>query len=121
MSTKTYETRRVLMPESACRVINSLPSRFRREEIILNQYNRPYLSAYHLNQYLDRAHVATGLRRRAGPYPWRHTYASIALTRGAKPAFIAKQLGHTLQVFFSTYARWIESDDDRDQLAMVMK
>jgi integrase len=118
-STKTYLTRRILIPDATCRALNRLPSRFRREEIFLNQYGRPYLSAYHLNQHLERAHAANRIRRRGGPYPWRHTYASIGLTRGARPAFLAKQLGHTLQVFYSTYARWIESEDDRAQLAIV--
>ena len=98
----------------------TLPSRFKREWIVTNQYGRPYLSGYHLNQYLERAHVATGLRRREGPYPWRHTYASIGLTNGSNPAFLAKQLGHTKAVFFSTYARWIESDGDRRQLDLAV-
>jgi hypothetical protein len=30
-----------------------------------------------------------------------------------EPAFLAKQLGHTLAVFYSTYAAWI-SDDEAD-------
>jgi integrase len=114
--TKTEESRRVLLPDFVCKEVNALPSRFKREWVFVNQYGRPYLSAYHLNRVLETAHEAVGLRRREGPYPWRHTYASIGLTNGAKPAFLAKQLGHTLQVFFSTYARWISGDGDREEL-----
>jgi len=67
--TKTDEPRRVLMPDFVCKEVNALPSRFKREWIFLNQYGRPYLSGYHLNQFLQRAHVATHVRRREGPYP----------------------------------------------------
>jgi integrase len=118
--TKTDEPRRVLMPDFVCKEVNALPSRFKREWIFTNQYGRCYLSGYHLNQYLERAHVATQVRRREGPYPWRHTYASIGLTNGANPAFLAKQLGHTKAVFFSTYAKWMESDGDRRQLELAV-
>jgi len=37
----------------------------------------------------------------------------IGLTNTADPAFLAKQLGHTLAVFYSTYAWWIETEADR--------
>ena len=33
---------------------------------------------------------------------------------GANPAFLAKQLGHSLEMFFSVYANWINGDDDRE-------
>lgn len=56
----------------------------------------------------------TGLRHRR-PYDMRHTYATIGLMSGAKPAFLAKQLGHSLMMFFTVYANWISStDDDRE-------
>jgi integrase len=40
----------------------------------------------------------------------------VGLTNGAKPAFLAQQLGHTLEVFFSTYAKWIVGEGDREQI-----
>lgn len=119
-TTKTDETRRVLMPAWVCAVVNALPSRFKQAELFLNQYGKPYLSGYHLNRYFERAHEATGVRRSKQPnYPWRHTYASIGVSEGAKPAFLAKQLGHTLAVFYSTYAAWIDSDADRHTLELA--
>lgn len=55
-----------------------------------------------------------GVRYRR-PYNMRHTYATIGLMSGAKPAFLAKQLGHSLMMFFTVYANWItSSDDDRE-------
>lgn len=38
---------------------------------------------------------------------------------GAKPAFLAKQLGHSLRMFFEVYAKWISSVDDRHEMAKV--
>ncbi|HEV7816179.1 MAG TPA: hypothetical protein VGP06_13900, partial [Janthinobacterium sp.] len=34
------------------------------------------------------------------------------LMSGAKPGFLAKQLGHGLRMFFTVYAKWISSSDD---------
>ena len=53
-----------------------------------------------------------GIRYRR-PYNMRHTYATIGLMSGAKPGFLADQLGHSLRVFFEIYAKWISSRDDR--------
>ncbi len=77
-------------------------------------------SGTELNVYFDAAHTQTGVRRRTGPYPWRHTYASVGLTNGPAPAFIAKQLGHSPQMFFTTHAKWISTEGDREQLNIAM-
>ena len=42
------------------------------------------------------------------------------VTNGADPAFLAKQLGHSLQVFFTVYADWISGDGDRAQLKKIL-
>jgi integrase len=47
-----------------------------------------------------------GIRYRR-PYNMRHTYATLGIMSGARPAFLANQLGHSLQVFFQVYAKWI--------------
>ncbi len=116
-STKTDESRHVWIPKHICREINTLPSRFKREWVFLNQLGNPYLKGRHLNEHFERAHAKTGVRRSKQPnYPWRHTYASLGLTAGGQPALLAKQLGHTLAVFHSTYAKWIDTDKDRDAI-----
>lgn len=56
-----------------------------------------------------------GIRRRP-PYNCRHTYATICLMSGLNPAFIAQQLGHSVQMLLSTYARWINSSNDWQEL-----
>ena len=56
-----------------------------------------------------------GIRRRP-PYNCRHTYATIRLMSGLNPAFIAQQLGHSVQMLLSTYARWLNSSSDWSEL-----
>jgi len=56
-----------------------------------------------------------GLRYRP-PYNCRHTYATICLMSGMNPAFISQQLGHSVQMLLSTYARWINSSSDWSEL-----
>lgn len=52
-----------------------------------------------------------GIRYRR-PYNTRHTYATVGLMAGVNPAFLAKQLGHSLRMFFEVYADWINGDQD---------
>lgn len=39
---------------------------------------------------------------------------------GGKPAWLASQLGHTLDVFLKDYATWISSDSDDAELAAIL-
>lgn len=56
-----------------------------------------------------------GIRYRP-PYNARHTYATLCLMAGMNPSFIAKQLGHSVQMLLTTYAHWIESKSDWAQM-----
>lgn len=58
---------------------------------------------------------ALGIRYRP-PYNCRHTYATICLMSGLNPAFISQQLGHSVQMLLSTYARWLNSSSDWGEL-----
>lgn len=57
----------------------------------------------------------SGMRYRR-MYDTRHTYAKMCLMSGMNPAFIAAQLGHSVQVLLSTYAKWISSSSDFAEL-----
>ena len=108
------------MPAWVCAVINALPARFKQAELFLTPRGRRYSEGRDLSRHFEAAHEATGVRRSAQPnYPWRHTYGSVGLSEGAPPAFLARQLGHSLQLFFGTYAAWISSDADRDTIEAV--
>ena len=52
-----------------------------------------------------------GIRHRRA-YETRHTYATMLLMAGCNPAYAASQMGHSLQMFFSIYARWIRAQED---------
>lgn len=53
------------------------------------------------------------------PYNTRHTYATVALMSGVNPAFIAKQLGHSMKMLFEVYADWITGDQDEQEMAKI--
>lgn len=54
---------------------------------------------------------ALGLRQRRA-YATRHTFATVALMGGVRPAYVSEQMGHTdTRMFFEVYARWINGVD----------
>ena len=61
----------------------------------------------HFRSALD----ALGIRHRR-QYDTRHTYATMCLMAGMNTAFIANQLGHSVEMLLSTYAKWISSASD---------
>jgi len=59
-----------------------------------------------------------GLRYRR-PYQMRHTYATEMLMSGLKPAFCAKQLGHSVEVLLRVYAKWVDGERDDEEMAKL--
>jgi integrase len=57
--------------------------------------------------YWRPALTRLGIRYRS-PYETRHTYATMMLMAGMTPAFCAKQLGHSVEMFLRTYSKWID-------------
>lgn len=50
----------------------------------------------------------------------RHTYATLMLLAGAKPAFVSRQMGHkNSQMFFKIYSKWLDSEDDWREVAKL--
>ena len=66
-------------------------------------------------KYFNLALRGLGIRVRR-QYDTRHTYATMCLMAGMNPAFIANQLGHSVQMLLSTYARWLNSTSDWAEL-----
>ena len=50
-----------------------------------------------------------------------HTRAFEMLIAGVEPAFAAKQLGHTTEMFLNYYADWISGVKDRYQVNLLSK
>jgi integrase len=59
-----------------------------------------------------------GIRYRS-PYETRHTYATMLLMGGAKPAWAAGQMGHSVQQFLDTYAKWIDGGENDVEMAKL--
>lgn len=59
-----------------------------------------------------------GIRHRR-PYNTRHTYATMMLMAGMAPAFCARQMGHSPEVFLRTYATWIPGAGDKAEMAKL--
>jgi integrase len=52
----------------------------------------------------------TGMRYRDARQT-RHTYATLCLHAGLTPAWAAQQLGHSVEMFYRVYSKWIEGAD----------
>jgi len=59
-----------------------------------------------------------GIRYRR-PYNMRHSYATGMLMAGMTPAFCARQLGHTVEMFLRTYAKWIDGSQNDLEMARL--
>ncbi|MEA9994588.1 tyrosine-type recombinase/integrase [Pseudomonas sp. 10B1] len=66
-------------------------------------------------KYFMASLVRLDIRRRR-QYDCRHTYATMCLMANMNTAFIANQLGHSVQMLLSTYAKWINSTSDWAEL-----
>lgn len=53
---------------------------------------------------------ALGIRDRRA-YCTRHTFCTIGLMGGVRPAYIAQQAGHSVKMLLEVYARWIPGAD----------
>ncbi|MFY0477114.1 hypothetical protein [Achromobacter marplatensis] len=49
----------------------------------------------------------------------RHTYATVILMAGMTPAFCAKQLGHSVEMFLKTYSKWLDGDQNDLEMSRV--
>ena len=62
--------------------------------------------------------LALNIRARR-QYNCRHTYATMCPMTGMNLGFIANQLGHSVQMLLSTYARWMNSSEDWSEVGKL--
>ncbi|MGF6261827.1 integrase [Paraburkholderia youngii] len=75
------------------------------------RYNEPWVGDYPIRVVWTRALRLAGVRYRK-PYQTRHTYASMMLSAGEHPMWVAKQIGHASPDFtMRVYGRWMPSAD----------
>lgn len=84
-----------------------------------------HLAPWEMPKRLVRLYWAPCLRRLGiryrQPYATRHSYATMMLMAGAAPAWCAKQLGHSVDVFLRTYAKWLDGEHDDIEMAGLEK
>lgn len=59
-----------------------------------------------------------GIRYRS-PYETRHTYATMMLMAGVAPAYGARQLGHSVEMFLRTYSKWIDGGQNAVEMGKL--
>jgi integrase len=123
--TKTKKNRIVLMNEFSRQAFEELLELGKGNPVshrLLWTYRAPegFKSLTTFRDRLNQAFVESGIRVRS-TYSMRHTYASVCLMAGITPAFVAQQLGNTVPVLLSRYAKWISSDADMLEMSKLGK
>ena len=104
----------VLEYNVATQVIKSMPTRIDSPYFFVNEDGGFYKDTKKFNRAWIKAHKKKQIRYRI-PYCCRHTRAAELLSKGILPGKCAQQLGHSLAVFYNTYAEMIdEYQTDRD-------
>lgn len=128
--TKTHKSRTVLLNHRAIHALEFAKAYAERRKTSESRVKTtpfvfpPSKNSEYVKQTSDIHHQwrptlkALGIRYRR-PYNCRHTYATMCLMSGMNPAFIAQQLGNTVQMLLSTYARWINSGSDWSEIAKL--
>lgn len=124
--TKTNRTREVLLNDrakEALREAKKLTYQFGEQVFRSPRTSEAWLTDKPPREVFTAALKALGIRHRR-TYNTRHTYATQCLMAGMNPAFVANQLGHSVIVLLTTYARWLngeESDREMDKLKVVFE
>lgn len=121
-STKTHAERAVRLNSRALEAIKrqAKHTRMAGAHVFLDpRYGTPWTEerAYR-RSYWTPALKALGIRYRK-PYNTRHTYATVMLMQGMTPAFCARQLGHSVEMFLRTYAKWLDGSQDALEMAKL--
>ena len=76
--------------------------------------NKRWLDSEKIRYHWKKLLKSAGVRYRY-PYQTRHSYASMLLSNGELPAWIASQLGHAnVQMVYNVYAKWIPDSSLKD-------
>lgn len=114
---KTKYTREVLLNERALHALG-VAKQLHDGEFVFAPVDGsgPYIRSENTpKHYFQLALAALKIRARR-QYDARHTYATMCLMAGMNPAFIAGQLGHSVQMLLTTYAKWLSSASDWTEL-----
>jgi integrase len=114
-NTKTNVARKVALNSRAMVALQRqrAHTQIRNEHVFLDpRYDLPWLEERAFRRsFWEPTLRRLGMRYRP-PYNTRHSYATMMLMAGMRPAYCAKQLGHSVEMFLRTYAKWLDGDHD---------
>lgn len=121
-STKTNVIRDVLLNSRALAAVTrqAKHTRMKGEHLWLDpRYDQSWLDerAFRRSYWMPTL-KRLGIRYRR-PYNMRHTYATMMLMAGMTPAFCARQLGHSIEMFLRTYAKWLDGAQNDMEMARL--
>lgn len=117
--TKTKERDLILIPK-VIEMLSNNPTRFSRSHIFLSPEGHPFRDADWLMVRWRRAHETMNVRRRLGPYQWRHTFISQALVKGLSINDVAQMSGNSPTTIEKHYLKWMPGTDDKQRLREEM-
>ena len=119
-STKTGASRQVLLTQRVLKAFKAAPTNI-QGWMWINPIrgNKALYAPNSFNNKWKIALEAANVRFRRA-YNTRHTYASIGLSAGADPQWLANQLGHSMRTFFTTYAKYQNKGIDQTQQSKIL-
>ena len=109
----------------AMRAITSMLVEERGDDTAADIFRNPVTKRPWHDERSQRDHYWRPALKRLGirwrrAYATRHTFATAALMTGAvPPAYIAQQLGHSVQMLLTRYARWVVTSGDKAHSAAL--
>lgn len=111
---KTGKTREAFLLEPLKTFLDTLECNKAPDELIIKLTYQTILVRF-------RELLSTLGMGRQGLHITRHTFASILASGGVKPIIIQRLLGHTDLKSTSRYSHYLENDEDRKEVARIMK
>lgn len=120
-TTKTNKTRFVDLNDFAFEAFQQLRllTYLKYEHVfICDETSEEFSTQKSLSEKFVAALKANGIRYRPA-YNTRHTYATVCLMNGLNPVYVASQLGHSLVMLMKRYAKWINSDKNKEEISKI--
>ena len=115
-TTKTGVERVVNLHPKLVHWLQAAPTRFGKSHIITTPNGQGYRRYEAFSKRLVKLQAELGIPYK-DTYNARHTCATLMLEAGMDAAYCAQQLGHSTQMFYNTYSRWINKSANARQHA----
>ena len=120
-TTKTNKTRFVDLNDFAFEAFQQLRllTYLKYEHVfICDETGEEFTTQKSLSEKFVAALKANGIRYRPA-YNTYHTYATVCLMNGLNPVYVTSQLGHSVVMLMKRYAKWINSDKNKEEIAKI--